>query len=448
MAHLAHASGAGRRKPLGIWTSTALVVGNMIGSGVFLLPAALAAYGGVSLVGWLVTAAGALALALVFSRLTRALPKVGGPYAYSRLAFGDFMGFLVAWGYWIAIWVGNAAIAVAFVGYLAVFWPALAADQLLAALAALAAIWVLTIVNTAGVRAGGLVQLVTTVLKMVPLALVGLLGLFFLDGANFTPFNPSGESTFGAITSVAALTLWAFIGLESVTIPADDVDDPERTIPRATALGTIAVAAIYIVATAAIMGMVPAAALGASTAPFADAAEIMLGPWARWVVAAGAVISTFGCLNGWVLLQGQIPLAAARDGVFPAAFGNLSARGVPVLGLVVSSVLVSVLMLFNYQRDLVDLFGFIVLLATLTTLVPYLFTAIGAVLIYRRMPDKFGAATGGATVIALFAFLYALWTIYGAGQEVAFWGVLLLFAGTPIYVWLKWDTARTEQPAT
>src|SRR5512132_24245 len=158
-----------RRRGLGLGLATALVIGNMVGSGVFLLPSSLAKYGGISLVAWLFTAAGAMLLALVFARLGRAFPRTGGPYAYARRAFGDFVGFQTAWGYWIAVWAGNAAIAVAFVGYLAVFWPALTAQNLLAALVAIATIWLLTLANIVGVRAGGMIQLVTTVLRFIPL---------------------------------------------------------------------------------------------------------------------------------------------------------------------------------------------------------------------------------------------------------------------------------------
>ena len=182
------------RRRLGLWMASALVVGNMIGSGVFLLPSSLAKYGPISLVAWVFTAAGAVLLALVFARLARAYPKTGGPYAYARRAFGDFVGFQTAWGYWIAVWAGNAAIAVAFVGYLAHFWHALGTNKPLAAGVGLAAIWVLTAVNAYGVRQGGVVQVVTTVVKLVPLLLIAVGGLFFIKSANFGPFNASGTS--------------------------------------------------------------------------------------------------------------------------------------------------------------------------------------------------------------------------------------------------------------
>jgi APA family basic amino acid/polyamine antiporter len=309
----------------------------------------LAAYGGISLVAWLLTTAGALLLALVFARLGRAYPETGGPYAYSRRAFGDFMGFWTAWGYWIAIWAGNAAIAVAFVSYSAEFWPALEANALLGGLVGIAAIWLLTWVNILGVRQGGVMQAVTTVLKLVPLVAIATLGLLFIDTANFT-WNISGHTDLQALTAAAALTLWAFIGLESATVPADDLADAQRTIPRSTVIGTLIAAGVYILSTTAVMGVLPADTLASSNAPFADAARAMFGSWAGTAVAAGAVISTFGCLNGWILLQGQVPRAAARDRLFPAAFARLSPNGTPVFGLVASSVLVTVLMAMNYTR--------------------------------------------------------------------------------------------------
>ncbi len=428
------ASGPTCRK-LGLWMATALVVGNMIGSGVFLLPASLGAYGGISLVGWGFTTAGALLLALTFARLARAHPRAGGPYAYTRAAFGDFPAFLVAWGYWLSICAGNAAIAVAMVGYLGFFSPALRASPALAAAVAVAAVWLLTWVNARGVREAGGVQLVTTALKLLPLLAIGAFGLAFLHPSNFVPFNVSGRSDLSAISATATLTLWAFLGLESATIPAAEVERPERTIPRATLLGTVAAALVYIAGTAAVMGVMRPATLAASTAPFADAASLMWGPWAAKVVAAGAVVSCFGALNGWILLQGQLPLAAAVDGVLPRVFGRLSSRGTPAAGLVISSVLVTLVVATNFTRGLVVEFTFIILLATLTTLVPYAFSTMAFVVLRARESGRPSGGRGaGPFVVALLAFGYAVWAIAGIGWEALLWGAALLLAGVPLYL--------------
>ena len=428
--------------------ATALVVGNMIGSGVFLLPSSLAKYGGISIVAWLLTAAGAMLLALVFARLGRAFPRTGGPYAYTRKAFGDFVGFQTAWGYWIAIWAGNAAIAVAFVSYLSTFWDTLATNSLLAATVAVAAIWLLTGVNALGVRQGGWVQGVTTALKLLPLLAIATVGLLFIEGGNFSPFNAGGGSSFGAITAAAALTLWAFIGLESATVPAADVENPERTIPRSTILGTLLTALVYVLGTVAVMGVIPAATLAGSNAPFADAAREMFGGWAGDAVAIGAIVSAFGALNGWILLQGQIPMAAARDRLFPAVFARTGRGGAPVFGLIVSSVLVTLLMAMNYTKSLVDQFTFIILLATLTTLVPYAYSAAAQLMLLATDRVRFsGRRLATDATVALLAFGYSLWAIAGAGYEVVFKGFLLLLAGIPVYVWMRWRAARAPAEA-
>ena len=412
---------------------TALVVGNMVGSGIFLLPASLGAFGGVSLLGWLFTTAGAMLLAITFAHWARALPRAGGPYAYTRATFGDFPAFLVAWGYWISICAGNAAIAAALVGYAAFFWPVLGSSSALAAGAAIASIWMLTLVNTRGVRAAGWVQLVTTVLKLAPLVAVAGFGLLVLQPGHFVPFNPSGRGTFAAVTSTAALTLWAFAGLESATIPADDVAEPDRTIPRATLVGTAMAAAVYIAATVAVMGVVPPAVLAGSDAPFAEAARRMWGPWAADFVAAGAAVACLGALNGWTLLLGQVPLAAATDGLLPEAFRKLSARGTPAAALVLSSALVTLIVVTNYTGGLVAAFTFIILLSMIAALVAYLFSSLA--LVVRSLRTRAGGRRlSGPVAVPLLAAAYSVWAIAGAGRDPLFWGLVLLAAGVPVYL--------------
>jgi APA family basic amino acid/polyamine antiporter len=435
----------GDDRSIGLGIATTLVIGNMIGSGVFLLPASLASFGGISVVGWLFTAVGAFLLALVFSRMSRAYPRTGGPYAYSRRAFGDFVGFQTAWGYWLAAWIGNAAIAVAGVSYLGYFWGTASgtstSDHVLQALMAGVMIWVLTLVNLRGVRSGGLVQAVTTVLKLVPLVALAFVGIFWMDTANFGGFNTSGDSFAGAVTGVAALTLWAFIGLESATIPAEHVRDPKRNIPRATLFGTLGTAVVYVLGTVAVMGIIPAETLASSSAPFADAAKEIWGGWAGDAVALGAIVSTFGCLNGWILLQGQMPFAAARDRLFPAGFARLNKYGAPAFGLVVSSLLMTAFMVPNYNSSLVSKFTDFILLATTTTLIAYLYGAAAqlALLVTDRETFRVRSIVQPMTV-ALLAVAYVLWTIWGAGYRSATWAMLLTFAGIPVYVWMKWQS--------
>jgi APA family basic amino acid/polyamine antiporter len=416
---------------LGFWAAVSLVMGNMIGSGVFLLPASLAAYRGLSLVGWVISAAGAVMLALVFARLAHQFPATGGPYAYTRHAFGDLAGFLVAWGYWLSIVATLAALAVAFVGYLDPFVPGVVRTPSAAAALAIIAVWLLIGVNVAGIALAGRVQIVTTALKLLPLAVVGVGGLYFFDPSAFT-LPVSGTPVGGQIVAAVTLTLWAFLGLECATIPAGSVRDPERTIPRATVVGTVLAAAIYIVSTIGVMSLVAPDVLASSTAPFADGARSLMGDTAAGFIALGAAISCFGALNGWVLVAGQLPMAAAADDLFPRVFARLSPRGTPARGMVIAGVLSSALIAMNYSRGLVDLFTFIILLATLSTLIPYVFCALAVWL----MPGQPRPA-GGAALVSALAFVYAMFAIGGAGAETVFYGFLLLFAGLPLYVWVK-----------
>jgi APA family basic amino acid/polyamine antiporter len=406
---------------IGFWMAVALVMGNMIGSGIFLLPASLAPYGGLSLVGWLVSTAGSLLLALVFARLARLDPAAGGPYAYTRRAFGDLPAFLVAWGYWISMWTSLGALAVALVGYLGPFFPTLVRTPTASALGAVGTVWILIAVNVVGVRTAGWVQVGTTILKVLPLLAVAVAGLVAFEPAHFTVPRTEVGPMATAIPAVVTLTLWAFLGLESATVPSGSIHDPDTTIPRATVVGTLLTALVYILSTAGVMSLLAPATLGESTAPFADAARIFGGEKAAAAVALGAGISCFGALNGWVLLVGQLPLAVARDGLFPRVFARVSARGTPTAGMIIAGVLTTALVSLNYTRGLVDLFTFFILLATLTTLVPYVFSSLAA----------------GLASMAALAFAYSFWAIAGAGQETVYWGFLLLVLGLPVYVAVK-----------
>ena len=424
-------------KKIGLWTSTSLVIGNMIGAGVFLMPAALASFGGISTIGWLFSAFGALLLARVFSKLSVLVAnKSGGPYAFTKAAFGDFAGFLVAWGYWISVWTSNAAIAIAFVSALSVFFPILDQNPIIAVMVGLSAIWGLTALNSRGVRASGKMQLITTILKLSPLFIVILGGFFFFNPENFYPFNISGKSNFSAIAITATMTLYAFLGIESATVPSGNVKDPEKTIPKATMIGTIITTVVYLLGTVVVMGMIPANILSESPTPFADAMEIMSGEWGRDLVGAGAVIAAFGALNGWILVQGQVAMATAKDDLFPRIFKRENKHGAPVLGMVIGSFLTSVIMLLNFTDGLVEQFKFIVLLSTLCCLIPYLFSTAAYVLLVLQ--EKL-ALKNTVSVVSLggMAFLFSLWAIFGAGEPAVFYGFILLMSGIPFYVLMK-----------
>lgn len=422
-------------RKIGIWICSALVIGNMIGSGIFLLPASLAKYGGVSIVGWIATTFGALMTALVFVRLSRRFPRQGGPYRYAYDHFGAFAGFSVTWSYWISIWVTNAAIAVAAVTYLSYFFPALEKSAEYSAILCLVFIWLATLMNLKGVREAGIFQLITTVIKFVPLLIIGAMSFSYFNLASFEPFNLSDKPISDSITATAALTLWAFLGLESATIPADNVEQPSRTIPKATMIGICLAAIVYISTTVTIMSVIPNEQLQASSAPFAEAALVLWGSWGGAAIAIVAVVSCLGALNGWVLLQGQVPMSAARDGLLPKIFIDKKGDGVSSGALIISSVLSTILVLANFSEGMVQLFTFSILLATLGVFIPYLLSIAADIKLiiknWNVRKDYFSITT------AALAFIYCCWAISGIGTNVILWGMVLMTAGVPIYLYRK-----------
>ncbi|MEE2692183.1 MAG: amino acid permease [Pseudomonadota bacterium] len=425
----------------------ALVVGNMIGSGVYLLPATLAPYGWNAIFGWVLTISGGLCLAYVFAQLSRAMPKAGGPYAFAREAFGPAPAFLVAWSYWISIWVGNAAVATGSVSYLSVFFPDIASTPGLHALVTCCVIWVLTAVNCRGAFLAGGVQLVSTILKVIPLfavmvlAIVVVLGLGDATPAARTPFT-FADLNIAGVTAAATLTLWALLGLESATVPAEKVSDPSRTIPRATMVGMLIAGVLYLFTCSAVILLLPAGEVAASSAPFADFVSRYFDPSAGVLIAAFAAISGFGALNGWILLQGELPYAMAKDGVFPDWLAKANARGTPVRAHLVSSALLTVVVLMNYAKTMTEAFTFVLLLSTTSSLIMYLVTALSALALQRK---GVASSSSALTLIAIAAAVYAMWTIYGAGGEAVAWGFALLLAGAPIYLFVRWRKSRAAR---
>ena len=431
-------------KKIGLITSTALVVGNMIGAGIFILPASLSKYGGISLLGWVFTASGALILAKIFSNFSKIIVnKSGGPYLYSKQGFGDFIGFLVAWGYWISTWISNAAIAIAIIGGLSFFFPILQTNSVVAVSIGLSMIWFFTWINSKGMRTTGKIQVITTVLKLLPLVFVIIFGIFFFSLDNFPEFNMTGESNFTSFSLVAALTLYAFLGLESASIPVENIHNPEKTVPKATMYGTIISTCIYIFSTIVLFGILPTETLQNSPAPFAEAGEIIGGKYTGYFIAIGAIISGMGALNGWILILAQIPMAAAKDEMFPRIFKRKNKKGVPVLGLVIGSILSSVVMLMNFSENLVTQFTFIVNLTVLACLVPYLFVSASYAIVIIQNKNHTNSIVK-TVLLGLFGFLYSLWAIYGSSAEVVFYGLLLLLLGIPFYVLMQWNKMKRK----
>lgn len=430
----------------------ALVMGNMIGAGVYLLPASLAPYGSMAIFAWCLTAGGALVLALMFANLSRTIVKTGGPYAYCRAGFGDFFGFLVAYNYWIAIWVGNAAVSVSLVSYLGSFFPLLneasvSYDPWISFAVKISFIWGVTLLNMLGVRRAGEFQLFTLLLKLFPLLLIIVLGLPLIDmhQAFQTPPLSDKVSMISALASATTLTLWAFIGLESATIPAENAEDV-RDISKATIWGTLLAAVVYILSTIVVIGLIAPSRLQGISAPFSDAAALIFGSKFAVIIGISAIFSCLGSLNGWVLMQGQIPMAAARDNLFPSIFKKQNRYGAPVHGLIISSCFVTLLLLLTTRQTLISQFTFITLLATLAFLIPYFLTAMADLVLLKRNPEKLDKKRLRRSIwIAVLAGVYAFWTIIGAGKEIVFYGILLFLSSIPIYVVMVWRSQRLPE---
>lgn len=421
-------AGTGARK-LGFWALLALVVGNMIGSGIYLLPATLAPLGWNQAIGWIVTLGGALCLAAVFAGLSARIPRAGGPYAYAYAAFGPVAGYVAAWSYWVMTWVGNGAIAIAVVSNLSLIFPVIGSTPYLPAAIAVTCVWLLTLVNLRGVRAAGRVQEVTTVLKILPLiALVALAAWFVLSGEPRAP-DPGIALSSGAIATAAGLTFWGFLGLESATVPADKVDNAERNVPRATMIGVALTGMIYLGISMAFALYMPVAEATASPAPVADFLGKTFGPGIAVVVAVFAAISAFGALNGWILVQGEMPWAMAKGGVFPAWFARENANGTPVRGHLVSSALLTGIVLINSQKGMGKLFEFVGSVSISAGLVAYLLSALAALRLVR------GSAT--ITLYAVIAAAFTLWAEWGLGLEANLYGALLILAGLALYPFVR-----------
>ncbi|MDP9845539.1 amino acid permease [Streptosporangium lutulentum] len=429
-------SPAGDRR-FGLPTASALVVGSVIGTGVFALPSALAGFGPISLVAFVLVTIGAIALAVTFQALNRRIPGSGGPYLYAREAFGDFAGFINAWSYWITAWAGNAAIVVAWVGYVEVFWNT-SHTKGWSILIALAGLWLPAAINLAGLRSIAAIQILTTVLKFIPLLFMATVGLLFVKSANFGAFNATGGSALGAISAASAIALFSYIGIETASVAAGRVRDPQRNVGRATVLGTLACAVVYILGTVTVFGTVSHGALLHSTAPFTDSANAIFGGrWAGDTVAVAAIVSGLGALVGWTLIVGEMSQAAARDRLFPARFAVGNRREVPAFGIIVGTVLASVLTVVSYT-SFAKVFTTVVLLSVLTAVIPYLFSA--AAQMYWLLTEGRRIHAGHLVrdlVVAITALLFGFWALAGSGYQAAYYGLFCLLLGVPVYVWLK-----------
>lgn len=425
------------QRSLGFWRTWGIVVGGAIGSAVFIMPAVLAPYGNLGTISLAAATAGAMSVALTIGSMARRVTSSGGPYVYSRAAFGDLPGFLTAWAFWVSCWVSVPAVALGFAAYAGRFFPELATPRASGA-TALVALWITVAINCAGVRESGIVSLATSVLKLLPILAISLLGVAFL------PLDwPAAPVTEGApvmiMASAFALAFWNFIGIEAGAVAGDHVVNPTRTIPRALIAGTATVGSVYLLINVVSLNALPADVLAASSAPLADVARQFLGEAGAMLITVGALVSTAGCLNVSVLETGQIAAAASRDGLFPRAFARRSANGSPVSSYVLTGVLGSTLLIFSLSDTLVGAWTFIALMATLAMIVPYAAAALASIAFQRRE----GKLTVRETSAAVVCLITCSWIALSSGWAVIGWTAVLLVAGLPVYALMR----RSVSPA-
>ena len=416
---------------IGLLPAILMVAGNMMGSGVFMLPANLAGIGSIAIIGWLITVVGAIALGLVFAKLTEVTTAAGGPYAYARKAFGDYMGYQTNLVYWLANVIGNVGLAVAGLGYLTPFFPALR-DPLVMALAQIAVIWFFTYANILGPRVVGRMQGITTTVALFPIVGVALLGWFWFNPETYMEgWNVSGESSLTAVGMTLNFTLWTFIGVESASVSTAVVKNPAKNVPIATVVGVLLAAVCYVLSSSAIMGIIPNKELVSSSAPFSQAVSIALGSTAGKIVALCAAVGCLGSLAGWTLLVGQTAQAAAKDGLFAGIFARVNRRGVPSAGLAIVAGIMTLQVLATMSPTASEQFGKIASIAVIMTLLPYIYSSVAIKILGReKMSDREGLFY---TIVGLIAAVYSLSAMIGSNSEQTRWALIFVISTIIFY---------------
>ena len=422
------------KKEISLFMATMLVCGNMIGSGVFMLPSTLAQVSGpgATIIAWIITTIGSILIAISFANLGTKYPSTGGAYQYTKEAFGDFAGFLSAWLYWNGSWIGNAAIIVAITSYASAVIPALS-NPMISIIFSSAILWIFTIVNILSVKIAGKLQSFVTVFKIGFFALFIIVAFLNFDNGNILPLFPEGKGL-STVPLAATSTLWAFIGLESATVAAGEIKNPEKNIRKSTIYGLIIASVIYLAISIAAMDN---KTLANSTAPLTDILTNSLGNGVGKILTIAVVVCILGTIIGWLLATARVSYAAGVDGVFPKFFGKINEKtGTPINSLIFGSVLVNILLVMNFQKGMVDAFTFITILATLSYLPVYILSVSAEMMLTFKENKEFSFKIFiKKSILPLLAFIYVLWTIYGSGAETVMWGFILMLLGIPVYVY-------------
>ncbi|WP_066875326.1 APC family permease [Clostridium mediterraneense] len=428
------------KKEMGLFMATALVISNMVGAGILMLPATLAGVAGpgATLIAWVLTGIGALILALTFANLGSKIPKNGGIYEYSRMAYGSFGGFMSAWLYWNGTWIGNASMFVVITTYLGAVFPILVDNHLISFLFSSAILWICTLINIRGTKFVGSITTALTVFKIILFGAFIIIAFMGFNSANLTPMFPQGKGI-GTIPIAAGITLWAFMGLETASVTGGEIKNPERNIKLSTIFGMLISAGLYIVISFAAMGAMNQTQLANSTAPISDIISKVLKVGNLSFISVFIAISVFGTALGWLLSTARVSQAAGEDGVFPKAFSKIHPKyGTPHVSLIIGGVLVNIILVMNFTSGLSGAYSFIVLLATLSYLPVYAFTAIAEIILMAKGKRRASVKNYSLLVIrALIAFVFCIWGIISSGAITVMYGFILMMLGVPVYSYMR-----------
>jgi basic amino acid/polyamine antiporter, APA family len=414
---------------IGFWAVFSLVAGSQIGSGVFMQPASLAPFGIYSLFGWLISGGGAIALALVFSWLCRKHPKTGGPCIYVQEAFGPVAGFFTGWTYWLISWISTTVLFIAAIGYLS---PLLSHPSvILKLLLEIGLLFFLTWLNLRGVVAAGRVEFILSLLKIIPLILMPVVALFYFDSSNFIfdETKVTQTSLSSILSSVALLTLWGFIGIETATTAAGAVKNPAKTIPRALILGTASVAILYFFNSLAIMGLLPGSQLVNSKAPYADAAQAVFGGSWHLAISAIASIVCIGTANAWTLSASQAALGLAQDGMLPPLFAKTNKSGAPVFGLLISSIGIVPILILTANENLVTQINMIIDFSVTA----FLFVYLACVFAFFKLRKKTSDLSLGYFIAGIASFIFCVWVLIETPWYILAIASLFGVSGLPVF---------------
>lgn len=430
------------KRELSLSAATAIVVGNMIGSGIFTAPQSLAQAANplTTILAWIITGIGSLLLALSFANLGSKYPETGGPIVYTQKAFGEFTGFLVAWTFWIGSWIGNAAIITAIMRYLTYFFPIFSTNNALSFIVASAFLWIVTLINLSGVKKAGIIGQVTTMLKLAVILVFVVIAVYGFNPEYLTTYSSTDVQGLGTLPSAIAVTLWSFVGLESAAISAGEIKNPEKNIKRSTLLGTILASIIYIILSILSMGGLSQEALALSDAPLADIINNITGQtWGGTFISLGIIISAAGAASGWILTTARAAYAAGEDGLFPKFFSKIHPKHkTPINALIISSLCTNLLLILNYVSNLTEAFNFMINLATLSFIPAYAFSACAEIMLTYKEGKKLSLIQFlKHSFFSLLAFFYAVYIIYGSGSESAMWVFILMLIGIPFYAYKK-----------